>query len=224
MCLSFKFPLYSLPSPYPHIQDTRQNSCVFQIRTLCDYWLLRVVQHLGSCWNPRTVQRISFLSLLTSHRYDAYCLLVNCIDVSLPNCTSFLKGVYVPPFSCWLNNFYAYKNCQKKYLFSIDYTYLQNFCILKCVKQDKSWRVRYMVANQLYELCEAVGPEATRLIIFCFIHLTARYSLYQFTCHGPFHFVYYYKSPSQYKKYILHADIGLCVRYHDMHLLFHFIF
>lgn len=28
--------------------------------------------------------------------------------------------------------------------------------------QDKSWRVRYMVANQLYELCEAVGPEPTR--------------------------------------------------------------
>ncbi|MBA0878629.1 hypothetical protein Goshw_019203, partial [Gossypium schwendimanii] len=27
---------------------------------------------------------------------------------------------------------------------------------------DKSWRVRYMVANQLYELCEAVGPEPTR--------------------------------------------------------------
>ncbi|KAL6528578.1 hypothetical protein OROMI_029223 [Orobanche minor] len=26
---------------------------------------------------------------------------------------------------------------------------------------DKSWRVRYMVANQLYELCEAVGPEPT---------------------------------------------------------------
>lgn len=31
-------------------------------------------------------------------------------------------------------------------------------------EQDKSWRVRYMVANQLYELCEAVGPEATRLL------------------------------------------------------------
>ncbi|CAL9214827.1 unnamed protein product [Arabidopsis halleri] len=29
-------------------------------------------------------------------------------------------------------------------------------------QQDKSWRVRYMVANQLYELCEAVGPEPTR--------------------------------------------------------------
>lgn len=28
--------------------------------------------------------------------------------------------------------------------------------------QDKSWRVRYMVANQLYELCEVVGPEQTR--------------------------------------------------------------
>lgn len=30
------------------------------------------------------------------------------------------------------------------------------------LEQDKSWRVRYMVANQLYELCEAVGPEPTR--------------------------------------------------------------
>ncbi|KAL6582028.1 hypothetical protein OROMI_006042 [Orobanche minor] len=29
--------------------------------------------------------------------------------------------------------------------------------------QDKSWRVSYMVANQLYELCEAVGPEPTRI-------------------------------------------------------------
>ncbi|KAL7206640.1 hypothetical protein ACSBR2_019371 [Camellia fascicularis] len=29
--------------------------------------------------------------------------------------------------------------------------------------KDKSWRVRYMVANQLYELCEAVGPEPTRM-------------------------------------------------------------
>ncbi|RVX08358.1 Serine/threonine-protein phosphatase 2A 65 kDa regulatory subunit A gamma isoform [Vitis vinifera] len=27
---------------------------------------------------------------------------------------------------------------------------------------DKSWRVRYMVANQLYELCEVVGPEPTK--------------------------------------------------------------
>ncbi|KAH1074448.1 hypothetical protein J1N35_026776 [Gossypium stocksii] len=27
---------------------------------------------------------------------------------------------------------------------------------------DKSWRVRYVVANQLYELCEAVGPQPTR--------------------------------------------------------------
>jgi serine/threonine-protein phosphatase 2A regulatory subunit A len=32
--------------------------------------------------------------------------------------------------------------------------------------QDKSWRVRYMVANQLYELCEAVGTEPTRCSIF----------------------------------------------------------
>eukprot|EP00178_Gracilaria_changii_P016575 TRINITY_DN47798_c0_g1_i1.p1 TRINITY_DN47798_c0_g1~~TRINITY_DN47798_c0_g1_i1.p1 ORF type:complete len:683 (-),score=110.57 TRINITY_DN47798_c0_g1_i1:2369-4417(-) len=27
---------------------------------------------------------------------------------------------------------------------------------------DKSWRVRYMVANRLNELCDALGPEATR--------------------------------------------------------------
>lgn len=37
--------------------------------------------------------------------------------------------------------------------------------------QDKSWRVRYMVANQLYELCEAVGPEPTRY----FLNLNMRY-------------------------------------------------
>jgi hypothetical protein len=35
--------------------------------------------------------------------------------------------------------------------------------------QDKSWRVRYMVANQLYELCEAVGPETSRYY-FVVIH------------------------------------------------------
>ena len=29
-------------------------------------------------------------------------------------------------------------------------------------RQDKSWHVWYMVANQLYELCDVVGPEATR--------------------------------------------------------------
>ncbi|GJN12897.1 hypothetical protein PR202_ga31220 [Eleusine coracana subsp. coracana] len=34
-------------------------------------------------------------------------------------------------------------------------------CVYWLLK-DKSWRVRYMVANQLYELCEAVGPEPTR--------------------------------------------------------------
>lgn len=33
-----------------------------------------------------------------------------------------------------------------------------------CEKQDKSWRVRYMVANQLYELCEAVGPDSTKYV------------------------------------------------------------
>jgi hypothetical protein len=37
--------------------------------------------------------------------------------------------------------------------------------------QDKSWRVRYMVANQLYELCEAVGPEPTRWKSVAFICL-----------------------------------------------------
>ncbi|CAN6876004.1 unnamed protein product [Brassica oleracea] len=34
--------------------------------------------------------------------------------------------------------------------------------IVNFSQQDKSWRVRYMVANQLYELCEAVGSEPTR--------------------------------------------------------------
>ena len=28
--------------------------------------------------------------------------------------------------------------------------------------QDKSWRVRYNVAQQLYQLCEALGPELSR--------------------------------------------------------------
>jgi len=31
--------------------------------------------------------------------------------------------------------------------------------IVQKFAQDKSWRVRYMVAQQLYELCEAVGPD-----------------------------------------------------------------
>eukprot|EP00850_Spirogloea_muscicola_P022421 SM000293S10922 [mRNA] locus=s293:9990:14172:- [translate_table: standard] len=31
-----------------------------------------------------------------------------------------------------------------------------------CPTGDKSWRVRYMVANQLYELCETVGPDVAR--------------------------------------------------------------
>lgn len=46
--------------------------------------------------------------------------------------------------------------------------------------QDKSWRVRYMVANQLYELCEAVGPEPTRCLMrafFCICHVVANWSL-----------------------------------------------
>ncbi|KAL6560819.1 hypothetical protein OROHE_005996 [Orobanche hederae] len=34
--------------------------------------------------------------------------------------------------------------------------------------QDKSWHVRYMVANQLYEFCEDVGPEHTRGIAVSF--------------------------------------------------------
>lgn len=48
------------------------------------------------------------------------------------------------------------------------YNVLEFLCILIVIVwfhvllQDKSWRVRYMVANQLYELCEAVGPEPTR--------------------------------------------------------------
>ncbi len=54
-----------------------------------------------------------------------------------------------------------------------------NACVVICMKfswwwkddavrvQDKSWRVRYMVANQLYELCAAVGPEPTRWLSAC---------------------------------------------------------
>ncbi|CAN6873038.1 unnamed protein product [Brassica oleracea] len=34
--------------------------------------------------------------------------------------------------------------------------------IVNFSQQDKSWRVRYMVANQLYELCEVVGPDCTK--------------------------------------------------------------
>ncbi|GFZ16118.1 protein phosphatase 2A subunit A2 [Actinidia rufa] len=34
--------------------------------------------------------------------------------------------------------------------------------VIVSFSQGKSWRVRFMVANQLYELCEAVGPEPTR--------------------------------------------------------------
>ena len=38
--------------------------------------------------------------------------------------------------------------------------------------QDKSWRVRYNVAQQLYQLCEALGPDLSRYIdvkIKCFM-------------------------------------------------------
>ena len=31
-----------------------------------------------------------------------------------------------------------------------------------CVLQDKSWRVRYNVAQQLTQLCEGLGPELAR--------------------------------------------------------------
>uniref|UniRef100_A0A7N0U5Z9 Phosphatase PP2A regulatory subunit A/Splicing factor 3B subunit 1-like HEAT repeat domain-containing protein n=1 Tax=Kalanchoe fedtschenkoi TaxID=63787 RepID=A0A7N0U5Z9_KALFE len=34
--------------------------------------------------------------------------------------------------------------------------------VIVSFSQDKSWRVRYTVANQLYELCEAVGPGSTK--------------------------------------------------------------
>jgi hypothetical protein len=34
--------------------------------------------------------------------------------------------------------------------------------IVQKFAMDKSWRVRYVVAQQLYELCEAVGPELSR--------------------------------------------------------------
>jgi hypothetical protein len=40
--------------------------------------------------------------------------------------------------------------------------YTLHYIIEKLIVQDKSWRVRYMVANQLYELCEAVGPDSTK--------------------------------------------------------------
>lgn len=39
---------------------------------------------------------------------------------------------------------------------------LSSYICFVISEQDKSWRVRYMVANQLYELCEAVGAEPTR--------------------------------------------------------------
>ncbi|RZR85714.1 hypothetical protein BHM03_00012740 [Ensete ventricosum] len=41
---------------------------MIQIKILCACWLLRVVQHLGNCWNPRTALHISFRSLSISHR------------------------------------------------------------------------------------------------------------------------------------------------------------
>lgn len=34
--------------------------------------------------------------------------------------------------------------------------------MVKAFAVDKSWRVRYMVANQLSDLCQALGPDATR--------------------------------------------------------------
>lgn len=34
--------------------------------------------------------------------------------------------------------------------------------MIRAFASDKSWRVRYMVANQLPELCDALGPKATR--------------------------------------------------------------
>lgn len=32
--------------------------------------------------------------------------------------------------------------------------------------QDKSWRVRYNVANQLVQMCEALGPDVTRYGVY----------------------------------------------------------
>lgn len=48
-------------------------------------------------------------------------------------------------------------------------------------EQDKSWRVRYMVANQLYELCEAVGPEPTRYVLHAAWVLYFQYSIWSLT-------------------------------------------
>lgn len=46
----------------------------------------------------------------------------------------------------------------------MEISFVHNLCFSPN-NQDKSWRVRYMVANQLYELCEAVGPEPTRYFL-----------------------------------------------------------
>lgn len=58
-------------------------------------------------------------------------------------------------FFCWLVLFPTFWS--EFLLVFVTFTRLKLLLI-----QDKSWRVRYMVANQLYELCEAVGPDPTR--------------------------------------------------------------
>uniref|UniRef100_A0A7N0TZN7 Phosphatase PP2A regulatory subunit A/Splicing factor 3B subunit 1-like HEAT repeat domain-containing protein n=1 Tax=Kalanchoe fedtschenkoi TaxID=63787 RepID=A0A7N0TZN7_KALFE len=47
-----------------------------------------------------------------------------------------------------------------------------NLPVIVSFSQDKSWRVRFTVANQLYELCEAVGPGSTKTdLVPAFVHL-----------------------------------------------------
>ena len=38
----------------------------------------------------------------------------------------------------------------------------RSFALARVAAQDKSWRVRYNVAQQLTSLCEALGPELSR--------------------------------------------------------------
>ena len=38
---------------------------------------------------------------------------------------------------------------------------------MACNLQDKSWRVRYNVAQQLTQLCEGLGPELARQAMCC---------------------------------------------------------
>lgn len=75
------------------------------------------------------------------------------------------------------------------------YNVLEFLCILIVIVwfhvllQDKSWRVRYMVANQLYELCEAVGPEPTRYFFDMSIFFFLNYYYYYAICFSKIEYV-----------------------------------